>query len=181
MRIEANKSCLLVVDIQERLAPAIHQSDDIIANAGWLIKVAREVDVPVRITEQYPQGLGSTVAPLRSLVVDEELLEKVHFSCMESDPIRRQFASLGRQQIVMAGTEAHVCVLQSALALVRDGYDVFVVADAVSSRKPRDAELALERMRDAGVGIVTREMVAFEWLYRADTELFRRVQKRFIR
>lgn len=181
MRIDAATSGLLVVDVQERLAPAIHEGERVIENAGWLIKVAREVDVPVRLTEQYPQGLGPTVPQVRAQVLDDELLEKVHFSCMESDNIRRQLARLGRRQIIMAGTEAHVCVLQSALALVAEGYEVFVVADAVSSRKPQDAELALARMRDAGVRIVTREMVAFEWLHRADTDLFRRVQQRYIR
>ncbi|MFV8835610.1 hydrolase [Aquisalimonas sp.] len=181
MRINAATSGLLVVDVQERLAPAIHEGERVIENAGWLIKVAREVDVPVRLTEQYPQGLGATVSQVRAQVLDDEVLEKVHFSCMESDNIRRQLARIGRRQIIMAGTEAHVCVLQSALALVEEGYEVFVVADAVSSRKPRDAELALERMRDAGVRVVTREMVAFEWLHRADTDLFRRVQQRFIR
>ncbi|MEX0871300.1 MAG: hydrolase, partial [Aquisalimonadaceae bacterium] len=147
----------------------------------WLIKVAREVDIPIRLTEQYPSGLGGTVPAVRSLVLDDELLEKVHFSCMESDNIRRELVNLGRRQIIIAGTEAHVCVLQSALAMVSEGYEVYVVADAVSSRRPLDAELALARMRAGGVHIVSREMVAFEWLNRADTELFRRVMPRFIR
>lgn len=181
MRINAATSGLLVVDVQEKLAPAIHEGERVIENVGWLIKVAREVDVPVRLTEQYPQGLGPTVQRVRAQVLDDEVLEKVHFSCMESDNIRRQLARLGRRQIIMAGTEAHVCVLQSALALVAEGYEVFVVADAVASRRPQDAEVALERMRDAGVRIVTREMVAFEWLHRADTDVFRRVQQRYIR
>ncbi len=179
--MKAQTSCLLVVDVQERLAPAIFESERVIENTGWLIKVAREVDLPVRVTEQYPQGIGPTVPEIRALVLDDELMEKVHFSCMESDAIRRQLAGLGRRQIVVAGTEAHVCVLQSALALVRNGYEVFVVADAVSSRRPRDAELGLERMRSEGVRIVTREMVAFEWLNRAGTDLFRRVQQRLIK
>ncbi len=181
MRMNASTSCLLVVDVQERLAPAIHEGDRVVENAGWLIKLAREVDLPVRITEQYPRGLGHTVAALRSLVLDDELLEKIHFSCMESDHIRRELASLGRRQIIMAGTEAHVCVLQSALGLIQEGYEVYVVADAVSSRRPQDADLALERMRMEGVRVVSREMVAFEWLARADTELFRKVMPRFIR
>ena len=181
MLISAEQSCLLVVDVQEKLAPAIHESERVIENVGWLIKVAREVDLPVRLTEQYPQGLGPTVAATRALVLDDELMEKVHFSCMESDAIRRQLAGLGRRQIVITGTEAHVCVMQSALGLVRSGYEVYVVADAVSSRSPVDTEMALERMRGEGGRVVTREMVAFEWLNRADTDLFRRVQQRFIK
>ena len=181
MLMNAQSSCLLVVDVQERLAPAILDSERVIDNTSWLIKVAREVDVPVRVTEQYPQGIGPTVPSVRALVLDDELMEKIHFSCMESDAIRRQLARLGRRQVIMTGTEAHVCVLQSALGLVREGYEVFVVADAVSSRRELDADVALERMRGEGIRIVTREMVAFEWLNRADTDLFRRVQQRFIK
>lgn len=181
MRMNASTSCLLVVDVQDRLAPAIHEGERVVSNASWLVKLAREVDLPVRLTEQYPQGLGHTVPELRSLVLDDELLEKIHFSCMESDHIRRVLASLGRRQIVMAGTEAHVCVLQSALGLTQEGYEVYVVADAISSRSQMDVQYAVERMRMEGIRVVTREMVAFEWLGRADTDLFRKVMPRFIR
>lgn len=181
MLINAASSCLLVVDVQERLAPAIHEGVRVVENAGWLIKVAREVDVPIRLTEQYPKGLGHTVPEVRSLVLDEEVLEKIHFSCMASDHIRRELASLGRRQIIVAGTEAHVCVLQSSLSLLQEGYEVYLVEDAVSSRRPQDVQTALARMRREGVRVVTREMVAFEWLNRADTDLFRKVMPRFIR
>lgn len=181
MRISVETSCLVVVDVQERLAPAVDGGERVIENAGWLIKIAREVAVPLLVTEQYPKGLGHTVQALRSLLVDDEVMEKVHFSFMDSDPIRRQLASLGRRQIVVVGTEAHVCVLQSALGLLSEGYEVFVVADAVSSRRPADAEVALQRLRDEGVRVVTREMVAFEWMNRAGTETFRRISKKYIR
>ncbi len=181
MRISVETSCLVVVDVQERLAPAVDGGERVIENAGWLIKIAREVAVPLLVTEQYPKGLGHTVQALRSLLVDDEVMEKVHFSFMDSDPIRRQLASLGRRQIVVVGTEAHVCVLQSALGLLSEGYEVFVVADAVSSRRPADAEVALQRLRDEGVRVVTREMVAFEWMNRAGTDTFRRISKKYIR
>jgi len=181
LRISVETSCLVVVDVQERLAPAVDGGERVIENAGWLIKIAREVAVPLLVTEQYPKGLGHTVQALRSLLVDDEVMEKVHFSFMDSDPIRRQLASLGRRQIVVVGTEAHVCVLQSALGLLSEGYEVFVVADAVSSRRPADAEVALQRLRDEGVRVVTREMVAFEWMNRAGTDTFRRISKKYIR
>jgi nicotinamidase-related amidase len=181
LRISVETSCLVVVDVQERLAPAVAGGERVIENAGWLIKIAREVAVPLLVTEQYPKGLGHTVQALRSLLVDDEVMEKVHFSFMDSDPIRRQLASLGRRQIVVVGTEAHVCVLQSALGLLSEGYEVFVVADAVSSRRPADAEVALQRLRDEGVRVVTREMVAFEWMNRAGTDTFRRISKKYIR
>ncbi len=181
MLINAASSCLLVVDVQERLTPAIHEGVRVVENTGWLIKLAREVDVPIRVTEQYPKGLGHTVPEVRSLILDEEVMEKIHFSCMASDHIRREMASLGRRQIIVAGTEAHVCVLQSSLSLLQEGYEVYLVADAVSSRRPQDVQAALERLRHEGVRVVTREMVAFEWLNRADTDLFRKVMPRFIR
>jgi len=181
MRMNSLQACLVVVDVQEKLVPAIHENERLVENATWLIKVARELDVPLRLTEQYPKGLGHTLPALRSLVLDDELMEKVHFSCMDSDNIRRQLASIGRRQIILAGTETHVCVLQSALGMLEEGYEVFVVADAVSSRRQADSDLGLARMRQEGVRIVSREMVAFEWLNRADTELFRRVMPRYLR
>lgn len=181
LRMQAALSCLLVIDVQEKLIPAIHDGDSVMDSVAWLIKLSREMDVPVRVTEQYPRGLGTTVPQIRSLVLDDELLEKVHFSCMETDTIRRQLAAMGRRQVIMAGTEAHVCVLQSVFQLLEEGYQVFVVDDAVSSRRPRDVELALARMQGAGAQIVSREMIAFEWLKCAGTELFKRISKGYIR
>ncbi|WP_345894688.1 hydrolase [Methylonatrum kenyense] len=181
LRMQAALSCLLVIDVQQKLIPAIPGGDQVLESVAWLIKLSREMDVPVRVTEQYPRGLGPTVPEIRSLVLDDELLEKVHFSCMDADTIRRQMAAMGRRQVIMAGTEAHVCVLQSVFQLLEEGYQVFIVDEAVASRKPRDAELALERMRAAGAQIVSREMVAFEWLNCAGTELFRTVSKNYIR
>ncbi len=180
LRMTSSASCLLVIDVQEKLIPAIHGGEAVLDHVAWLIRLARELDVPVRLTEQYPRGLGPTVARVRSQVLDDELLEKVHFSCLDADPIRRELAALGRRQVILAGTETHVCVLQSAFQLLEDGYQVFVVDEAVASRKPRDTELGLARMRDAGAQVVSREMVAFEWLNRAGTDQFKKVSKTFI-
>jgi nicotinamidase-related amidase len=174
-------SCLLVVDLQQRLMPAIADAERVVATASWMIRLAREFDVPVRVSEHCPEAIGTTLPSLRSLLLDDEVLPKVHFSCMESTRIRRELSGLGRRQVIMVGAEAHVCVLQTALGLLRDGYEVFVLSDGVSSRRPADAALALDRLRQAGVSIVNAEMVAFEWLERADTELFKRVLKRYIR
>ena len=181
LRMTSSASCLLVIDVQEKLIPAIHGGEAVLDHVAWLIRLARELDVPVRLTEQYPRGLGPTVAKVRSQVLDDELLEKVHFSCLDADPIRRELAALGRRQVILAGTEAHVCVLQSVFQLLEEGYQVFVVDDAVSSRRPRDVELALARMQGAGAQIVSREMIAFEWLNCAGTELFKRISKGYIR
>ena len=179
MRVET--SCLLVVDFQERLMPAIHQTDVVVANGAWLIQIAQRLGVPVLASEQYPQGLGHTVAAIRNLLPADAFMEKTHFSCAAERDCMRRIDALNREQIVVIGAEAHVCVLQTALDLRAVGQDVFLVADAVSSRSPRDVELALERMRAEGVRIVSREMVVFEWLHQAGTDLFRRISRDFLR
>ncbi|MEE8522645.1 MAG: hydrolase [Thermoanaerobaculia bacterium] len=181
MLIDAEKSCLLVVDVQERLLPAIHESDRVVRNIGWLMQIAGELGVPILMSEQYPRGLGHTVAELRDLVPAEEIVEKIHFSCAASPECRRRLDVIGRQQIVVTGIEAHVCVLQTALGLLEDGFEVYAVADAVSSRRAAAAELAVERLRRDGVRVVGREMVAFEWLHQAGTDRFRDISKRFLR
>ena len=179
MRVET--SCLLVVDFQERLMPAIHQVDAVVANGVWLIQIAQRLGAPVLASEQYPQGLGHTVAAIRELLPDEAFMTKTHFSCAAERDCMRRIDALDREQIVMIGVEAHVCVLQTALDLRAAGKEVFLVADAVSSRSPRDGELALARMRAEGVRIVSREMVAFEWLHQAGTDRFRAISREFLR
>ena len=179
MRVET--SCLLVVDFQERLMPAIHQADTVVANGAWLIQIAQRLGVPVLASEQYPQGLGHTVAAIRALLPAEAFMEKTHFSCAAERDCMRRLDAIGREQIIMIGVEAHVCVLQTALDLLAAGKEIYLVADAVSSRSPRDVELALARMRTAGVRIVSREMVAFEWLHQAGTDRFRAISREFLR
>jgi nicotinamidase-related amidase len=180
MLLRASESALLIVDLQVRLLPAVHNGQRILENCMWLLRLAQVLQVPVGVSEQYPRGLGPTVAALRDLVTPEAIVEKVHFSCVAEGRLAR-LPGFTRDQIVVAGTEAHVCVLQTCLDLLAGGKQVFVVADAVGSRNPLDCELALARLRQCGAQILSREMVAFEWLQRADTDLFRHVNKEFIR
>lgn len=181
MLMRADTSCLLVVDLQERLMPAVAQADEIVANAIWLIRIAQRLKVPILASEQYPQGLGHTVAAIRELLPPDAFVEKTHFSCAAEINCMRRIDLLGRPQVVLLGAEAHVCVLQTALDLRLAGKSVYLVADAVSSRSPGDVELALTRMRTEGVRVVSREMVAFEWLHRAGTEPFREISREFLR
>ncbi len=180
MLIDREKSALLVVDIQERLQPHIHEGEAVLAHAVWLVKVAQRLGVPVMVSEQYPQGIGPTVAMLRELTSPECVAEKLHFSCVAAKCLER-LPGAGRQQVVVAGTESHVCVLQTVLGLLEQGKAVFVVAEAVGSRRPADKELALARMRAHGAEIVSREMVAFEWLGQAGSEEFREISRAFLR
>ncbi|KAA3628574.1 MAG: hydrolase [Proteobacteria bacterium] len=181
MLLQADRSLLLIVDVQEKLVPAIHEQRRVVENCTWLIRVAREIGVPVRASEQYPKGLGPTVPELMELLQPSELMEKVHFSCSAEESCREAILETGRDQIIVAGVEAHVCVLQTVLDLVELGKSLFVVADAVSSRDPRNAELAVARMRQAGVQAVSCEMVLFEWAHKAGTDQFRRLSKTFLR
>lgn len=180
MLLDAQRSALLIVDLQQRLLPAIADGERVLANCLWLIRVAQRLQVPVVASEQYPKGLGPSVLPLRKLLPPEAFVEKTHFSCVREGCLQ-PLAAYPREQWVVAGTEAHVCVLQTVLDLRAAGKQVFAVADAVGSRDPANRALAIERMRQHGVEIMSREMVAFEWLTRAGTEQFREINREFIR
>jgi len=173
MLIQCAASLLLVVDIQEKLAPAIHDSEQVTANSVRLLAGARLLGVPAFVSEQYVKGLGPSVAAIQAAAVNARFFEKIHFSCAAEPGVVEMLRATGRQQILLTGTETHVCVLQTALGLLAAGFDVFLVADAASSRTPENRQAAIERLRAAGVHIVTTEMVLFEWLHRAATDDFR--------
>ncbi len=173
-------SALILVDVQERLVPVIHGSAALLARLELLLAAAARLGIPVIATEQYPQGLGATVAVLRAAMPGGSTpVAKVEFSCAPVPEFAARLAATGRRQVVIAGIEAHVCVAQTALDLVRDRPgEVWVVADAVGSRRPDDARIALDRMRGAGIGITTAEAVVFEWLRRAGTPEFKELSAR---
>ncbi|WP_207061120.1 hydrolase [Motiliproteus sp. SC1-56] len=181
MLINAKRSCLLVVDIQEKLVPAVHGHQTLIENCRWLLEVADIIGVPVLTSEQYPQGLGGTVEPINALIPAAGKMSKTHFSCAADAGCRDKIDASGREQVIIVGMEAHVCVLQTALELNAQGKEVFVVADAVASRSPEDKSLALERMRQCGLQIVSREMVAFEWMEKSGTETFKTISMNYLR
>ena len=173
MLIDPRDSGLLVVDLQQRLAPAIHETAAVTRRCGILIEAALRLGLPLMISEQNPQGLGPTLPEIAALAPPDAIRAKMAFSCFGEPDLRALFESWQRRQILVCGTEAHVCVLQSVLDLRAAGYDVFVVADAVGSRVPENRERGLARMARAGAEVVTTEMVVFEWLRRADDPNFR--------
>lgn len=180
MLIDRSDSMLLLVDVQERLLPAMHEAQRVLDNAVWVTRVAQRLGVPVAASEQYPRGLGHTHADLRALLTAECIAEKLHFSCVAAQCLGR-LPGGDRRQVVLCGIESHVCVLQTALELRAQGKDVFLLADAVSSRNPVDKDLALARMRDHGAEIVSREMLAFEWLRQAGSAEFKDISSNFVR
>jgi len=175
MLIKAGRSALVVIDMQQRLVPAMLAPARTLKNATLLIEAAREMDVPVLLTEQYPAGLGRTMADIATVAAGCPVFEKVHFSCMEDQAFAKALPALDRPQIVLAGMEAHICVVQTAASLLEAGYEVFVVSDATASRSRESEDACLQRLSAAGVGIVTTEMVVFEWLGKAGTPSFKKI------
>ena len=173
MLIEAQRSCLLIVDVQQGLAPVMSDPRRVYRGCVLLLRAAARLALPVVISEQYPRGLGPTSGELLEYAPEGAVMEKLHFSCAADDGIRARIEGTGRDQIVIAGIESHVCVLQSALGFKQAGFSPVVVADACASRDPANYQAAMSRLADNGVAIVTVEMVIFEWLHRAGTPEFK--------
>lgn len=175
MLIRRGDALLLVVDLQERLAPAIFDNAAVVANNVRLLDGARQLGVPAFVSEQYVRGLGPSLPAIRAAAAGAHFFEKTHFSCTAEPGVLEHLRAARRPQVVLTGTEAHVCVLQTAFGLLGAGFEVFLVADAVSSRTLDNRHAAIERMHAAGIQIVTSEMVLFEWLHAAGTDEFRRL------
>ncbi|MFI4955090.1 MAG: hydrolase [Gammaproteobacteria bacterium] len=180
--LNAANSLLLVVDIQEKLLPTIQNCEEMLKHCAWLIRLANTVEVPIFISEQYPQGLGSTAASLRELAPAASVQAKLEFSCVANADMFQAIEAYQREQIVLCGIETHVCLLHTAFDLANRGKQVFVVVDATSTRYPEDKKFALKRMsHHPNIQIVTREMVLFEWVQRSGTPLFKEVSQKFLR
>lgn len=177
-KLAANLSQLVIIDMQTRLS-AVMPTDPVqgvIQYAGILAQSAAMLEVPVLVTEQYPKGLGHTLPALANHLAQAAIVEKTTFSCL-AEPKFERHLTRDRTQIVLAGMEAHICVLQTALDLLASGKQVFVVEDAVISRNPAHKMNAINRMREAGCVITNSESVLFEWLGKAEGEVFKAISK----
>lgn len=175
--MNAGRSQLVIIDVQERLIPAMSEPDAIVSACGFIGQAAGLCSVPVLISEQYPKGLGHTVPDVLTACIRPVVVAKTTFSAVREsriiDRLRKKRNDQRRDQIVLCGVEAHVCVLQTALELAASGFEVFVVADAISSRHLGSRDVALSRMAHAGVMPVTSEMVVFEWVGDAKSKIFK--------
>ena len=195
MLLDASESQLVLVDYQMRLMPALFEAEAAAANAVRLGKLARLLEVPVWGTEQNPSKLGENLPDIRALC--QRTLPKMHFGALEEGlgewlrppakppqgnarslpkHLQKPAAGSERSTIVVAGCEAHVCLLQTALQLIEDEFDVWVVTDACTSRTERNRDAAFDRLAGAGAELVTTEMVGFEWLRTAEHAAFRELQ-----
>lgn len=181
MLMDRKNSLLLVIDVQERLAPVMDSPRQVISNCSKLIGAAKRLEIPFIITEQYPQGLGQTMVDLRQAAGEETTyFSKLHFSCAREPKILEAIKLSGKNQIIIAGTETHICITQTAIELKNLGYEVYVVSNACSSRDPVQNVLGFQRMSRNGIDIVTSEMVLFEWLEKAGNDEFREISKKYI-
>jgi nicotinamidase-related amidase len=180
MLLSREKSQVLIVDVQDKLLKAINGADRVIDRCVRLVSAARKLGIPITMSEQYPQGLGPTHDSVRDAFANDGFVaDKTEFSCMRNEMLRDRLHALrreGRSQVVIGGIEAHVCVTQTAMDLESQGFEAFVVADAVGSRSKNSRKLALTRLQNSSVDIVDSEMVLFEWMERAGTPEFKALQ-----
>ena len=180
MALARAQSALVVIDVQERLFPAMDSEhrEEVMRNLKVLAAAAQRLELPTLATEQYPKGLGHTLPEMKAaLPAGIEPIEKVAFSCCAVESFRNRLAASGKRQILLGGIEAHVCVLMSALDLLAAGYAVHVVADAVTSRTQANWRLAMDYLRQAGAVVTTTETALFQLLGQADSDAFRELAR----
>lgn len=170
-----SEDCVLaVVDIQEKLLPAILEKERVVRNSQLLIRLAKILGLPVALSVQYPRGLGQTVPEIASLLNDVKPIEKLEFGCFGNADYCTAIGRLsGRNTLLVCGIEAHICVTQTVLGALNQGLTVHVAADAVSSRAELNWKIGLERMRDAGAVISSTEMMVYELLGKSGTPAFK--------
>ena len=175
MRIHVNDALAVIIDIQERLFPHIHQHKQLERNCNILISGLQELDVPILVTEQYSKGLGQTIESVRNNLKDYKPLEKMTFSCCGNSSFTDELERHKHQNIILCGIEAHVCVLQTALDLKEAGFQPVLVADCTSSRKESDKQLALNRLDQEGILLTSYESILFELCSVSGTDTFKAI------
>jgi isochorismate hydrolase len=175
--LKAEKTALLIIDIQERILPVISNYQRVVDNTLKLIKGFKVMTLPIYYTEQYPKGLGSTVSSITEELGDLKPFDKMSFSCSGAGDLFEEFKKKDLSQIVVCGIESHVCVQQTVLDLIENGFQVNLAADAVSSRKEIDYNTSIERMRHHGTEVTTTESILFELLNVCGTPQFKEVSK----
>jgi len=173
--LEAEQCALVVVDIQEKLLPPIFNKEALVKNSQLLIRLAKILDLPIMVTTQYSKGLGATVPEIASLLEGITAFDKLEFSCFGSDQFRSRLKALpgNRNTVLLCGMEAHICVMQTALGALNEGYLVHVASDAVGSRAEWNWKIGLDRMISAGAVISSTEMMMYELLRCSGTPQFK--------
>jgi Amidases related to nicotinamidase len=177
MRILRDDSIGLVIDIQERLVPAMEENEVFVENSKKLIQGLQILGLPLLVTQQYTKGLGETIEDVKALIPDFQYIEKKDFSCFEEPVFAEKLAVSGKKNVIICGIESHVCVLQTAIDLKAAGYVPVVVMDCVSSRSFDNVDLAAERFRHEGIMMTSFESILFELTRSAGANGFKEISK----
>lgn len=175
--LNAEKSCLVVIDVQEKLASVMLQAERMIANSAVLLQIARSLSLPIFWCQQNPTALGPTVLPLREHLADIEPIDKMTFSCGGAAAFSEKIERLNIETAILCGLETHVCVFQTAMELLQKGLYVHVIADATASRTAENKQIGIQRMASAGAVISSTEMLLFELLRTAEHPQFKSLSK----
>lgn len=175
--LSIQKCCLVVVDVQGKLAQLMYGRENLFKNIQILIRAAKILHIPIIWSQQHPKALGPTVPQIANLLTDNEPINKISFSCCGEEQFNSKLKALARQQVLLCGIETHVCIYQTAADLLRNGYNVNVIADAVSSRTRENKNIAIDRMQAAGANISGTEMVLFKLLRTAEHSQFKQIAK----
>jgi len=177
MRILKEKTIAIIVDVQERLFPHIHNNDQVAKNLQILIKGLQHLEIPLKVTEQYRKGLGNTIPEIKSLLGDVTNMEKMAFSCCDEPNFITEIQKEAKSFIILAGVESHICVLQTAIDLKEKGYNPVVVEDCVESRNPENKRIAINRLIQEGIIVTSYESVLFELCRYAGSDAFKAISK----
>ncbi|HCE57908.1 MAG TPA: hydrolase [Prolixibacteraceae bacterium] len=177
MRITKENTAALIIDIQERLIPAMYEKETLIKNCSTLIEGLTALNIPMLVTQQYTKGLGETADEIKAVIPDFSFIEKRDFSCCDEPAVMGKLKSLSAKNIIICGIESHVCVLQTVVDLKAAGYNPVVVMDCVSSRLPQSIEIAKERFRYEGILMTSYESILFELTRSSAAPEFKAISK----
>lgn len=178
MRINPKDTLALIIDIQEKLVPVMEEKETFINNNKILLKGLNTLEIPMLITQQYSKGLGMTVEPIQTVIGDNfQYYDKITFSCYDDEVISEKIKSYHKKNIIICGIEAHICVLQTVIDCLAEGYQVIVVEDCISSRKGNDKRIAIQRMLQEGAIVTTYESILFELTRKAGNDQFKDISK----
>lgn len=175
MRIKPCDTAFIVVDYQEKLVPIMFEKEKLIKNSKILIEGLKAHEIPFVVTEQYKKGLGETIYDIKESIGEFEAFDKTTFGCYDDENIKNKIDSFKRKNIIVFGIEAHICVLQTVIALRQEGYNVILVEDCISSRKALDKACALKRAEYEGAVITTYESLLFELTLTAKSPVFKKI------
>ncbi len=160
--LQIEKTGVVLIDVQGKLAKMVHESETLVANIARFIEGAKILGLPVVWLEQYPKGLGKTVEEISSIMTDNQPIEKFTFNCYADEQVKKAVAESGRQQWLVCGIEAHICVYQTSMGLLLDNYEVEVLTDCISSRLADNVKFATSKLQSKGVGLTNTEMCFYE-------------------